>query len=118
MIENASLSDYLLEFRRGAPRERLLLAIGLGAAIAATGAFLGAEYASLSGLGCAVAGVSAWALLNQMADVVDNKFEPVIPAKVRRLRLAGIAGLAIAALGVLLVLTSFFFRVVQTNTGL
>ena len=118
MTDHSSLSDYLLQLRRGAPRDRLFVAVGLGAAMVSTGAFLGQEYASVAGLGCAVTGVSAWALLNQMADSLDNKFETAIPGKVRRLRLAGVACLGIAALGTLLVLTSFFFHFVLITKGM
>ena len=118
MTDNASLSDYLFELRRGAPRERLIIAIGLGAAMVSTGLFLGPAYAGLSGLGCAVVGVSSWAWLNQLADATDNKFEVQIPGRVRRLRFAGIAALGLAAIGTLLLLTSFFFRFVMVTKGM
>jgi hypothetical protein len=118
MIENASLSDYLFELRRGAPRDRLGVAIFAGFALVIIGGILGPLYAGLTGLGCALIGISAWALLNQVADAMDGRFEGAQSSGARRIRLAGIAALGLAAVGTLLLLTSFFFRFILLTKGM
>lgn len=84
----------------------------------AAGVFLGPTFAALSGLGCALIGVSAWAWLNQVADALDSRFEPEQSVSARRLRAAGIVGLGLAAIGTLLALASFFLRAVVGPTGM
>ena len=84
MTENASLSDYLMELRRGATAERLGMAIGAGTLIAVVGLFMGPHFAGLTGLGLAITGVCAWARLNQIADSrMDGRFDAQQPASAR-----------------------------------
>src|ERR1019366_5544345 len=82
MTENASLSDYLFELRRGTAPARLGMAIGVGALFVVVGLFLGPRFAGLTGLGLAIAGVCAWARLNQIADsMMDGRFGAQQPAR-------------------------------------
>ncbi len=119
MTENASLSDYLLELRRGATAERLAIAMGLGTLSAAVGLYLGPMFAGLTGLGLAIAGVCAWARLNQIADSkMHDAFAAEAPAAARQLRRVGVLGLAVGAVGGLLFLYSFVFRFVFVTQGM
>ena len=119
MIENASLSDYLLELRRDATPERLVGAAGLGVLGAAVGLYLGPGFAGLTGLGLAIAGVCAWARLNQIADSkLDGRFDSQPPASARQLHLVGVLALGIGALGGLLFFYSIAFRFVKITKGM
>jgi hypothetical protein len=116
MTENASLSDYLMELRRGATAERLGMAIGAGTLIAVVGLFMGPHFAGLTGLGLAITGVCAWARLNQIADSrMDGRFDAQQPASARQLRAVGVVALGIGALGALLFLYSFIGPLIVTN---
>jgi hypothetical protein len=116
MTENASLSDYLLELRRGTTPERLATAAGVGALCATVGVYLGPSFAGLTGLGLAVAGVCAWARLNQIADSkMDGRFDVEQPPSARRLRSIGVLALGVAALGALLFMYSFVGPLIVTN---
>jgi len=119
MTENASLSDYLFELRRGAAPSQLSMAMALGALSAAVGFFMGPMFAGLIGLGLSVTSVSAWARLNQIADsMMDGGFGAEQPARARQLRAVGIVALGVAALGGLLFLYSFVFRFVLVSKGM
>lgn len=119
MNENASLSDYLFELRRAVTPGRLMTAIGLGALCVAVGLFRGALFAGLTGFGLAIAGVCAWARLNQIADAaMDGRFSAQQPARARQLRAVGVVALGLGAVGTLLFLYSFVFRVVLVTTGM
>lgn len=119
MTENASLSDYLSELRHRATAERLVMAMGIGALCAAVGVYLGPMFVGLIGLGLAVAGVSAWARLNQIADTrMGELFDSKQPATSKQLRLVGVLALAIAGVGGLLFLYSFAFRFVVNTKGM
>jgi hypothetical protein len=116
VTENASLSDYLLELRRDATPERLVGAAGLGVLSAAVGLYLGPGFAGLTGLGLAIAGVCAWARLNQIADSkLDSRFDVEQPASARTLRSIGVLALGVAALGALLFMYSFVGPLIVTN---
>ena len=116
MTENASLSDYLLELRRGTTPERLAMAMGLGTLSAAAGLYCGPKFNGLTGLGLAVFGVCAWARLNQTADSkMDVRFDVEQPASAGRLRFIGALALGVAALGALLFMYSFVGPLVVTN---
>jgi hypothetical protein len=116
MTENASLSDYLLELRRGGTPERLASAMGVGALCAAVGVYLGPKFAGLTGLGLAIAGVCAWARLGQIADSrMDGRFDAAQPESARRLRLIGVLALGVAALGTLVFMYSFVGPLIVTN---
>src|ERR1039457_5046320 len=123
MTENASLSDYLFELRRGAAPARLDLAIGAGSLLASIGLFLGARLVGLTGLGLAIAGVCGWARLNQVADsMMDGRFGVPIgaqqTARGRQLRAAGVVALGIGAVGALLFFYSFAIRFLFGSTGM
>jgi hypothetical protein len=119
MTENASLSDYLFELRRNASAARLGTAIGIGTIIVVTGLLLGPRFAGVTGLGLAIAGVCAWARLNQMADAtMDGAFVARPPSRVRQLRAAGVAGLGVGAVGALLFFYSFVIRFLFGATGM
>jgi hypothetical protein len=116
MTENASLSDYLLELRRGATPERLAVAMGIGTLCTAVGLYRGPVFVGLTGLGLGIIGVCAWARLNQIADsVMDGRFGAEQPARARRLRGVGAVALGIAALGTLVFLYSFVGPLIVTN---
>ena len=116
MTENASLSDYLLELRRGTTPERLAMATGLGALSALVGVYLGPKFVGLTGLGLAIAGVCAWARLNQIADSkMDSRFDVEEPARGRQLRSIGVLALGVAALGALVFMYSFVGPLIVTN---
>jgi hypothetical protein len=119
MTENASLSDYLFELRRGTAPARLGMAIGVGVLFVVVGLFLGPRFAGLTGLGLAIAGVCAWARLNQIADaMMDGRFVAPQPARGRQLRAVGVAALGVGAVGTLLFLYSFLARFVLVSTGM
>lgn len=119
MNEQPSLSDYLFELRRRATPSRLATAIGVGAFFTATGLFLGAHFVGLTGLGLAVAGICAWARLNQIADSsMDDRFTAGQSARGRRLRAVGVGALGVSAVGALLFLYSFVFHTVLVATGM
>src|ERR1035437_3244710 len=119
MTDNASLSDYLFELRRGTAPARLGMAIGVGALFVAVGLFLGPRFAGLTGLGLAIAGVCAWARLNQVADsMMDDRFGAQEPARAGRLRAVGVVALGLGAMGTLLFLYSFLARFVLVSTGM
>ena len=119
MTENASLSDYLFELRRGTAPARLGMAIGAGALFVVVGLFLGPRFAGLTGLGLAIAGVCAWARLNQVADsMMDDRFGAQEPARAGRLRAVGVVALGLGAVGTLLFLYSFLARFVLVSTGM
>jgi hypothetical protein len=111
MVENASLSDYLFEVRRGASPERLGSGFGVGALLTGVGLLLGPAYAGVTGLGVAIASICAWARLNQIGDsLLDARFGAEQPARAKRLRAFGYLALGIAAVGGLLFLYAFFVR--------
>ena len=111
MSENASLSDYLFEVRRHAAPARLALAMGLGTLFALVGLFLGPLFLGLTGLGLAVAGVGAWARLNQLADaMMGGSFSAQPTPRARQLRAAGVMALGVGAVGALLFFYSFIIR--------
>ncbi len=119
MTENASLSDYLFELRRGAPASRLTMAMGLGALTAAVGVFMGPMFVGLIGLGLGISGVCSWARLNQIADsLMDGGFGAEPPARAKRIRAVGVVALGIAAVGGLLFFYSFAFRFVLLTKGM
>jgi hypothetical protein len=119
MTENASLSDYLLELRHGTTPERLAAATGIGALSALVGLYLGPSFAGLTGLGLAVAGVCAWARLNQIADSkMDGRFDSRPPASARQLHWVGVLALGIGAIGGLLFFYSIAFRFVKITKGM
>ena len=116
MTENASLSDYLFELRRGTAPARLGMAIGVGALFVVVGLFLGPRFAGLTGLGLAIAGVCAWARLNQIADsMMDDRFGAQQPARAVRLRALGVVALGLGAVGTLVFLYSFVGPLIVTN---
>jgi hypothetical protein len=116
MTENASLSDYLMQLRRGGTPERLASAVGVGVLCAAVGVYLGPKFAGLTGLGLAIAGVGAWARLGQIADSrMDGRFDAEPPASARHLRLIGVLALGVAAVGALLFMYSFVGPLIVTN---
>ena len=115
MTGNSSLSDYLFELRRNAPAARLQLAIGGGAILVVAGLLLGPHFAALTGLGCAVAGICTWALVNQAADMMNSRFSAESSSSARWLRIAGIAALGVAAIGALLFMYSFVGPLIVTN---
>ena len=119
MSENASLSDYLYELRRSAAPARLRLAIGIGALFTLAGLILGPLFLGLTGLGLSIAGVSAWARFNQVADsMMGGGFTAQTPARARQLRTAGIAALGLGAIGTLIVLYAFVIRFLHGATGM
>jgi hypothetical protein len=119
MTENASLSDYLFELRRSAAPARLRLAIGIGALFTLAGLILGPLFLGLTGLGLSIAGVSAWARLNQAADsMMGGGFIAQTPTRARQLRAAGIAALGLSAIGTLLILYAFVIRFLHGATGM
>ena len=119
MYENASLSDYLFELRRRANPARLGVAIGTGLLFTLVGLLLGPLFLGLTGLGLAIAGVSAWARFNQVADsMMGGGFIAQSPPRARQLRAAGIAALGVGAVGALLVLYSFVIRFLFGATGM
>jgi hypothetical protein len=119
MAENATLSDYLFEFRRAVAPTHLALLIGVGAIAAAGGLLLGPKFAGLTGIGLAIAGVSIWARFNQIADsMLDDRFGSPQPMRAGPLRAAGTAGLTVGAVGTLLFLYSFFARFVLLTKGM
>lgn len=119
MSENASLSDYLFEFRRDTAPARLGMAIGIGALFVMAGLLLGPRFLGLTGLGLAIAGVSMWARLNQVADsMMGGGFTAQTPARARQLRAAGIAALGLGAIGTLIVLYAFVIRFLHGATGM
>jgi hypothetical protein len=116
MTENASLSDYLFELRRGTAPARLRMAIAVGALFVVVGLFLGPRFAGLTGLGLAIVGVCAWARLNQIADsMMDGRFGAQQPARAGRLRALGVVALGIGAVGTLVFLYSFVGPLIVTN---
>jgi hypothetical protein len=119
MSDNASLSDYLFEFRRRAAPARLAMAMGFGTLFVLVGLFLGPLFLGLTGLGLAIAGVSAWARLNQIADsMMDGSFSALPPARARQLRATGVMALGIGAVGALLFFYSFIIRFLFGATGM
>jgi len=119
VAENASLGDYLFELRRRAAPARLDAGIGAGTLLAALGLFLGPRFAAVSGLGLAVAGVCAWARINQVADSkMDASFGAEPPARGRPLRALGVVALGVAAVGTLIFFYSLASRFVHGATGL
>jgi hypothetical protein len=111
MVENASLSDYLFEVRRGATPERLGSGFGIGALLTGVGLLLGPVYAGVTGLGAAIAGICIWARVNQIGDsLLDPSFGSAPTVKAKRLRLVGILALGVAAIGTLVFLYAFFVR--------
>ena len=119
MTEDESLSGYLFELRRRAAPARLVGATGSGTLLVAVGLFLGPRYTGLTGLGLAIAGVGAWARVNQVADsMLDGDFSARPPARARRLRTAGIAALGAGAVGALLFVYSFVIRFLHGATGM
>ena len=119
MKENASLGDYLFEFRRGVAPGSLMLATGAGVLLAAGGLVLGPRFAALTGAGVAVSGICAWARLNQAADaMLDGSFGARQPERARRFRAAGVACLTVGGVGTLLFLYSFLARFVLVSTGM
>jgi hypothetical protein len=119
MAENASLSDYLFELRRSAAPGRLRLAIAFGALFTVAGLILGGIFLGLTGFGLSIAGVSAWARLNQIADsMMGGEFIAQNPARARRLRATGLAALGLGAIGALIVLYAFVTLFLHGATGL
>jgi len=119
MTDNASLSDYLFEFRRTTAPARLILAIWIGALSMVAGLLLGARFTGLTGLGLAIAGACAWARLNQIADsLLDGGFATQPSSRAGRLRAAGVAALGVGALGTLLFFYSFVIRFLFGATGM
>jgi hypothetical protein len=119
MAENATLSDYLFEFRRAVAPRYLALLIGAGAVATATGLPLFPRFAWLTGAGLAIFGVCSWAWLNQQADAtLDERFASPQPARARPLRAAGAVALTVGAAGTLLFLYSFFARFVLLTKGM
>jgi len=119
MADNATLSDYLFELRRGTSPARLDMAIGGGVLVTSAGIFLGPHFVALTGLGLAVAGVATWARLNQVADsMMDGGFIAQPPPRARQLRAAGIVALGVGAIGTLLTLYSFVIRFLFGATGM
>jgi hypothetical protein len=119
MAENASLSDYLFELRRSAAPARLGVAIAIGALGTVAGFLLGPRFVGLTGLGLAIAGVSTWARLNQIADsLMGGGFTAQPPLRTRQLRGASVVALSLGAIGTLLVLYSFVTRFLHGATGM
>jgi len=119
MTENGSLGDYLFELRRTASPARLAFGIATGTILLAAGLILGPHFTAVTGLGLAMAGVGAWARLNQAADAkMDGSFGAQPPVPARRLRAAGAAGLAAGAVGALLFFYSIVIRFLSGATGM